>query len=145
MPKIFEEDGYSFFFYSNEHRPIHVHVRYGAGEAVINIEPMVEICESRGLKVRELRRQWILQRATGSLLLRSGMKTLTDKALSAVFSNGQIVVSMSNGAEIRFPIEENPRLASGTAEQLNHIEISPFRTALAGIGRGSFPSGNCCR
>jgi hypothetical protein len=26
MPNVFEEDGYRFFFYSNEHRPIHVRV-----------------------------------------------------------------------------------------------------------------------
>lgn len=54
MPKIFEKDGYRFFFYSNEHRPIHVHVRYGAGEAVFNVEDGVELRESHGLKVREL-------------------------------------------------------------------------------------------
>jgi hypothetical protein len=34
MPTILEKDGYPFFFYSNEHCPIHVHVRYGGGEAV---------------------------------------------------------------------------------------------------------------
>ena len=38
MPKIFSEYGYSFFFYSNEHRPIHVHVRHGSGEAVFVVE-----------------------------------------------------------------------------------------------------------
>jgi hypothetical protein len=31
MPKVFEKDGYKFFFYSNEHRPIHIHVRYAGG------------------------------------------------------------------------------------------------------------------
>ena len=54
MPKIFERDGYRFFFYSNEHRPIHVHVRYGGGEAVFEVEQRVELRESQGLKVREL-------------------------------------------------------------------------------------------
>lgn len=54
MPKVFEEDGYRFFFYSNEHRPIHVHVRYGTGEAVFMMEPAIELRESHGLKVREL-------------------------------------------------------------------------------------------
>jgi hypothetical protein len=39
MPRIFEKDGYQFFFYSNEHGPIHVYVRYGAGEAVFTMEP----------------------------------------------------------------------------------------------------------
>ena len=27
MPKIFEKDGFFFFFYMNEHEPVHVHVR----------------------------------------------------------------------------------------------------------------------
>ena len=54
MPKIFERDGYRFFFYSNEHRPIHAHVRYGNGEAVFEVEQGVELRESQGLKVREL-------------------------------------------------------------------------------------------
>lgn len=54
MPRIFERDGYRFFFYSNEHRPIHVHVRYGGGEAVFEVEQGVELRESQGLKVREL-------------------------------------------------------------------------------------------
>ena len=38
MPTVFEKDGYRFFFYSNDHRPIHVHVRYGHGEAIFNVE-----------------------------------------------------------------------------------------------------------
>ncbi len=54
MPRIFERDGYRFFFYSNEHRPIHVHVRYGGGEAVFDLEQGVELRESQGLRVREL-------------------------------------------------------------------------------------------
>ena len=54
MPKIFEKDGYRFFFYSNEDRPMHVHVRYGAGEAVFEVEQRVELRESQVLKVREL-------------------------------------------------------------------------------------------
>ena len=61
MPKILEKDGYRFF-YSNEHQPIHVHVRYGAGEAVFNVHPAVELRESSGLKVRELSRAEALAR-----------------------------------------------------------------------------------
>ena len=51
MPKIFEQDGYSFFFYSNDHAPIHVHVRRGEGEAVFVVEPEVELRESVGFNV----------------------------------------------------------------------------------------------
>jgi hypothetical protein len=54
MPKVFDQDGYRFFFYSNDHRPIHVHVRYGSGEAVFDVERAVELRQSQGLKVREL-------------------------------------------------------------------------------------------
>jgi hypothetical protein len=54
------------------------------------------------------------------------MNTLTDTAVAAAHVNGQIVVRMESGAEIRFPIAGNPRLARGTPRQLNHIEISPF-------------------
>lgn len=54
MPSVFQKDGFRFFFYSNEHRPIHVHVRYGDGEAVFDVEESVELRESQNLKVREL-------------------------------------------------------------------------------------------
>ena len=60
MPTIFRQDGYQFLFYSNEHRPIHVHVRYGGGEAVFNVENEVELRESYGLKVRELSKAQML-------------------------------------------------------------------------------------
>lgn len=48
MPRVFERDGYKFFFYSNEHRPIHVHVQYGGGEAVFDVEDRIELRESQG-------------------------------------------------------------------------------------------------
>jgi hypothetical protein len=54
------------------------------------------------------------------------MNTLPDIAQSAVFRDGQIVIAMESGAEIRFPVAENPRLARGNESQLNEIEISPF-------------------
>jgi hypothetical protein len=54
------------------------------------------------------------------------MSILTDSARSAVFRDGQIIIAMESGAEIRFPVAENPRLAPGTTEQLSRIEISPY-------------------
>lgn len=38
MPKIFEYLGFIFFFYSNDHKPLHVHARYGEYESVIELE-----------------------------------------------------------------------------------------------------------
>jgi Protein of unknown function (DUF2442) len=54
------------------------------------------------------------------------MNSLTDTARSATHVDGWIVLQMASGAEIRFPVAGNPRLAAGTHQQLNHIEISPF-------------------
>jgi hypothetical protein len=38
MPKIFEYLGLVFFFYSNDHEPVHVHVLYGEFESKIEFE-----------------------------------------------------------------------------------------------------------
>jgi hypothetical protein len=54
MPKVFDKDGFRFFFYSNEHRPIHVHVRHGEGEAVFDVEEGIELRESQNMKMGEL-------------------------------------------------------------------------------------------
>lgn len=75
------------------------------------------------------------------------MSTLIDTARSAVFQNGQIVISMESGARMQFAVADNPRLARGTPEQLSKIEISPFGLhwpdldedlSLRGIARGDY-------
>ncbi len=70
MPKMFEKDGYQFFFYSNEHRSIHVHVRRGGGEAVFEVENGVVLLESQGLKVRELSKAEALAEENRELIIR---------------------------------------------------------------------------
>ncbi|PKL45694.1 MAG: DUF2442 domain-containing protein [Candidatus Riflebacteria bacterium HGW-Riflebacteria-1] len=47
-------------------------------------------------------------------------------SVKACFENGYIVIQMADGMEIKFPVSHNRRLASGTEEQLNNIEISPY-------------------
>ena len=37
MPKIFEYFGFIFYFFSNEHDPIHVHVAYGEFESIFEL------------------------------------------------------------------------------------------------------------
>ena len=54
MPKVFDKDGFRFFFYSNEHRPMHVHVRHGDGEAVFDVEEGIDLRESQNMKMGEL-------------------------------------------------------------------------------------------
>ena len=69
MPTIFEKDGYKFFFYSNEHLPIHVHVRRGGGEAVFDVEDLIELRESRNMKINELRKAQKLALENRNLIL----------------------------------------------------------------------------
>jgi hypothetical protein len=54
------------------------------------------------------------------------MSVLIDSARSAVFRDGQIIIAMVSGSEIRFPVAGNPRLAQGTPAQLGRMEISPY-------------------
>ena len=37
MPKIFEYFGFIFYFFSNEHEPIHVHVMHSGKESVFDL------------------------------------------------------------------------------------------------------------
>ena len=37
MPKIYEYFGFIFYFYSNEHEPIHVHVKHGDEESIFEL------------------------------------------------------------------------------------------------------------
>ena len=71
MPRIFEKNGFRFFFYANEHLPIHVHVRYGAGEAIFLIGTAIELRESQGLKVRELARAERLAEENRELIVKA--------------------------------------------------------------------------
>ncbi len=54
MPSVFTKNGFRFFFYSNDHTPIHVHVRKGGAEAVFEIGTTVHLRESVGMKVKDL-------------------------------------------------------------------------------------------
>jgi hypothetical protein len=45
--------GLRFFFYSNEHLPIHVHVKNSEGNAKFEISP-VSIVENNGLKNKDI-------------------------------------------------------------------------------------------
>ncbi|QRR04346.1 DUF4160 domain-containing protein [Dyadobacter sandarakinus] len=46
--------GMKFFFYSLEHLPIHIHVRNAEGEAKFEVEPIVRLVSSYGIKTKDL-------------------------------------------------------------------------------------------
>ena len=54
------------------------------------------------------------------------MSTLVDAVNAVRCQGGQVIVTMESGVEIRFPVAGNPRLARGTLDQLNRVEVSPY-------------------
>lgn len=54
MPTLFILFGFRFFFWSNEHDSIHIHISKGDAEAKYNIESL-ELVENYGFKKSELR------------------------------------------------------------------------------------------
>ena len=54
MPTLFILLGFRFFFWSNEHEPIHVHISKGDAEAKFNLETMTMV-DNYGFKSNELR------------------------------------------------------------------------------------------
>jgi len=54
MPEVFREDGFVFFFFTNEgNEPMHIHVRKAGGFAKFWLMP-VELDFSKGLKSYDL-------------------------------------------------------------------------------------------
>ncbi|MFN8346549.1 MAG: DUF4160 domain-containing protein [Spirosomataceae bacterium] len=54
MPEIFRFMGIRFFFFSNEHLPIHIHVRNSDGTAKFTLKP-VQLVENKGMKNKDLK------------------------------------------------------------------------------------------
>ena len=69
MPTIFRKDGFRFFFCSNDHEPVHVHVMHSGGEAVFNVREVVELRESVSMKVRDLARAQELAEENRELII----------------------------------------------------------------------------
>ena len=56
MPKIFEYFGFIFYFFSNEHEPIHVHVKNSDGKAKFDILPEgIVLVKNEGIKTKDIK------------------------------------------------------------------------------------------
>ena len=55
MPTILNIFGLRFYFYSDEHLPIHVHIEYGDNDAKVEIATR-EVKYNRGIKANDMRR-----------------------------------------------------------------------------------------
>lgn len=56
MPKVWEQDGFRFYVYFNDHNPSHVHVKKAGGEAIIYLGDKTtkpSIREIRGMDYKD--------------------------------------------------------------------------------------------
>jgi hypothetical protein len=70
MPKIFNRDGFKFFFYSNEgnpREPLHVHIKKGENNAKFWIKPVIGLAENYGFSSKEI--NWIEEQVVEELKL----------------------------------------------------------------------------
>jgi len=56
MPTLLNIFGLRFFFYSDEHKPIHVHIENSDGKAKINLVSTIELVENRGIKTKDIKK-----------------------------------------------------------------------------------------
>ena len=56
MPTILFVFGIRFFFYPNDHEPIHVHIEYQGKSAKIQVEPEVALVENNGIKAQIIKK-----------------------------------------------------------------------------------------
>ena len=53
MPTLFELFGIRFYFYSEEHLPIHDHKENGDGKAKVNVYSKIELVSNNGIKPKD--------------------------------------------------------------------------------------------
>jgi hypothetical protein len=71
MPTVLRKNGFEFFFWSNDHSPAHIHVFKAGGEAKFNLEPLVELVYTRGMKVADISQAQRLVKQHHALLLKA--------------------------------------------------------------------------
>ncbi|MDB4902399.1 MAG: hypothetical protein JWQ63_1680 [Mucilaginibacter sp.] len=54
MPELFRFFGIRFFFFSNEHLPIHVHIENADGDAKFEINP-IRLVDNNGMKNKDIK------------------------------------------------------------------------------------------
>jgi len=55
MPEVFRIFGMRFFFFANEHLPVHIHVQNADGRTKFQVSPKVKLLQNKGLKSSDLK------------------------------------------------------------------------------------------
>ncbi len=56
MPTLLIAFGIRFFFYMDEHEPVHVHISYGGRKAKIELSPTVRVIYNHGVKEQVMKK-----------------------------------------------------------------------------------------
>jgi len=54
MPTLFSIFGLRFYVFTEEHKPIHIHIRKGKAKAKFVLEPNIRLLENKGFKDQEI-------------------------------------------------------------------------------------------
>lgn len=79
MPTLFVIYGLRFYFYSDDHLPIHVHVRNADGRAKIQVQPEIEVMENRGIKPADMKRALVIVRLYQHRIIREWYEHMHEK------------------------------------------------------------------
>ena len=55
MPTVLFINGFRFFFFMNEHLPIHVHVAKAGCKAKLELLPEIKLIRNQGFRVKEVK------------------------------------------------------------------------------------------
>lgn len=67
MPTVLIEIGFRFFFYSNDHLPVHIHIEKNDCIAKFNLSP-IELVHSKRFSAKDLKKIRIIIEANKELL-----------------------------------------------------------------------------
>jgi hypothetical protein len=76
MPTVLLINGYRFFFYMNEHLPIHVHIAKAGCKAKLELLPQIKLVRNNGFKVQELKEILQIAVENGDYLIQKWHETL---------------------------------------------------------------------
>lgn len=93
MPEIFRFFGFSFFFYSKEHDPIHVHVEGKDGFAKFQYDgERFNLRESHGIKAGDMKKIQFVIDDNADIIVLDGTSILTDKQRRTHYDNQEDLV-----------------------------------------------------
>ena len=93
MPEIFRFFGFSFFFYSKEHDPIHVHVEGKDGFAKFEYDgERFNLRESHGIKAGDMKKIQFVIDDNADIIVLDGTSILTDKQRRTHYDNQEDLV-----------------------------------------------------